>query len=182
MKRLLLDLDGVLVDFVRGACRLHNQKSPYLDGYEGFYFNRHWNMSDPDLYTGMDRRFWQELDWTADGRSIFNLVDSHFGPENTCILTTPCPIDGCYDGKLDWIKMHLPKAYHRRYLIGTRKEFCAGDDRVLIDDRDENIDEFVAAGGHGLLIPRPWNRGRKLQTTPLSFLIYELGKHDSGTN
>ena len=29
---------------------------------------------------------------------------------------------------------------------------------VIVFDKDENIVEFIAAGGQGILVPRPWNR------------------------
>lgn len=182
MKRCLLDMDGVIADFVRGACRLHNQMNPYYNSdFEGFYFNEAWNMKPADFWRGMDRDFWAGLDWMADGRLLFGFIDSHFGPENTCILTSPCSNDGCYDGKQDWIRAHLPKAYHRRFLIGPEKSYCAGPDRVLIDDRDENIEEFIKFGGHGILVPRPWNKNRGLKTPAymhvVGRLINDSGRH-----
>jgi 5'(3')-deoxyribonucleotidase len=177
MKRCLLDMDGVLVDFVAGACHLFGQSNPYVDGtFTDFYMNNAWNMTPNDFFENMGYDFWAELDWMHDGRAIFDFVDEAFGPENTCILTSPVNTWGCFDGKIAWIKRNLPKAYHRKFLVGPAKSFCAGDDRVLIDDRDENITEFIAAGGNGLLVPRPWNSNRKLTLTSKEYITETYGK------
>lgn len=161
----MLDLDGVLVDFVKGAARLHNQPCPFTGtGFTDWYFNRYWNMPDLDLYKGMDREFWSGLEWTADGIELFRVVDKVFGHANTCILTSPPPTgDGCFDGKMAWIKNNLPVDYHKKFLVGPAKQFCASSTRVLIDDNDGNIEQFRYHGGLGILVPRPWNDNRDIK-------------------
>lgn len=172
VKRCLLDLDGVLVDFVRGTCRLHNKMNPYFDGnYQGFYFNEAWQMPASEFWTGMDKKFWANLDWTLYGKLIFNFVHEKFGPENTCILTAPCLTEGCFDGKMSWIREHLPKAYHRQFLVGSAKDFCARADHVLIDDRDENCQDFIKAGGNAVLVPAMWNANRMWRYDPYGFVF-----------
>lgn len=180
MKRCLLDLDGVLVNFVHGAMKLHGRSDPFDEGFTEFEFNSHWGLSANTFFADMGRKFWRELEWMPDGKAIFKLIDNAFGPEHTCILTSPIMTEGCLDGKMAWIKENLPRAYHRKFLIGPAKEFCAGADRVLVDDRNENIDSFVLAGGHGFLIPRPWNRNRSLGISAVDFLSERLSNGNVG--
>jgi hypothetical protein len=64
----------------------------------------------------------------------------------------------------------------KRVLIAnghTAKASVAGPGKILIDDKNENIDEWEAAGGIGILYPRPWNRlaGNPL---PLEYLRFSL--------
>lgn len=171
IKKCLLDMDGVLTDFVRGMCRLHFKKNPYLDSnYCGFYFNEAWGMESKEFWENADYKFWSNLDWTTYGRAIFKFVHERFGPENTCILTAPCETEGCFDGKMSWIREYLPRAYRRQFLVGSAKEFCAGPDRVLIDDRDENCLAFYKAGGHSILVPAQWNMNRAHKHDPFTYV------------
>jgi len=163
--KCLLDLDGVLVDYVGGCRRLHDRPDPYASGFDRWDFVAEFGMSAASFYAPQGRDFWADLDWTPDGRQIFNLIHKHFGPDNTCLLTSPILTEGCYDGKVAWIRKHLPREYHRRFLIGPAKEFCAGPGRVLFDDNDENVAKFTNAGGFGVLVKRPWNQLRNINVT-----------------
>ena len=58
-------------------------------------------------------------------------------------------------GKLEWIHAHFPSWMHRQYAITPRKHLFARPDALLIDDVEENILDFEAGGGHGVLVPRP---------------------------
>ena len=59
---------------------------------------------------------------------------------------------------MEWIHAHFPSWMHRQYAITPRKHLFARPDALLIDDVEENILDFEAGGGHGVLVPRPWNR------------------------
>ncbi len=52
----------------------------------------------------------------------------------------------------------MPWVYDRTIISYAPKSLLAGPDTLLIDDKDENITEFRAGGGHGILVPRPWNK------------------------
>lgn len=156
--KCLLDMDGVLVNFVKGVCAFHGVDTPYPK-----YQN--WNMEIPlgidknTFYGNLGREFWANLEWTPDGFEILEVVEERFGVKNVCLLTSPVAADGCIDGKMDWIKKHLPQ-YSRQFLVGPAKEFCANSNHFLVDDFEENIDKFNASGGRGVLVPRPWNTNR----------------------
>jgi 5'(3')-deoxyribonucleotidase len=63
-----------------------------------------------------------------------------------------------YTGKALWVNKWIP-VFNKRFIIThAPKHLLAGSDTLLIDDKDQNIEEFVAAGGQGILVPRPWNR------------------------
>lgn len=158
MRKCLLDMDGVLVDFVGGACHWHGKTNPYgKPGTAG-----EWDvikligMEPEPFWKNLGRGFWSGLDWMHDGKFILDVVEEAFGADNVCLLTSPCETDGCIDGKRDWVKAHMP-SYSKRLLVGSAKEFCAGPDRLLIDDHPGNVTKFKAAGGSACLLPRPWN-------------------------
>jgi len=63
----------------------------------------------------------------------------------------------CLAGKLEWIHCHMPSWMHRQYAITPEKHRFGHPGALLIDDSPSNVDAFVARGGRGLLVPRPWN-------------------------
>lgn len=103
------------------------------------------------------KTIWDHVDWENLPRSdefdlIINLALSK---GRVCILTRIH--QGGEDiarAKIKWIQRELPEI---DYLIGTNKSFCAGPEALLIDDCDDNINNFRKSGGAGILVPRPWN-------------------------
>lgn len=160
MKRMkcALDLDGVCTDFVKGACLAHNRPNPFAGGVGSWDMAAHWKMTDEEFWRPLNsHEFWSSLEWTADGKDILEIVERAFGKGNIVLLSRPCDSPESASGKLEWIQREMPD-YAQRYLLGPSKEFCAHDNAVLIDDNDKNVDTWMAHGGIGVLVPRPWNR------------------------
>ena len=80
--------------------------------------------------------------------SIWNQDEFRFEP-----ITDPL----CVAGKVDWINTEIPREMRRNFLIGPNKAIAARPDALLIDDHDQNVTDFRKAGGHAILMPRPWN-------------------------
>lgn len=170
--RILLDLDGVLVDFMGGAKRIHNKS---YDGHPHDPLNQEeqkpWDiepifgMSPSEVWEPMGFEFWRDLSPLPGMREFVAALEAEFGEEHICLLTSPIRTDGCIDGKMAWIRRHLPQ-YRRRFLVGPAKEFCASPRHCLIDDHELNIAKFEEAGGHGFLVPAPWNRRFKKEPLP----------------
>lgn len=157
--KLLLDMDGVIVDYCKGVCELHNRPNPYvhLVNRGRFDMAQIWNIKQDNFFEGCEHDFWANLDFMPDGPKILEMVESKFGLENICLLSSPTRNLTCISGKLDWINKHIPQ-YSRSFLFGPQKHFCAHIDNVLIDDKDENVDDFIRHGGRAFLLPRHWNR------------------------
>lgn len=159
--RCFIDLDGVLVEFVRGMVKAHGLPSdPYDDPkWAGEYLLTK-VLGIPKLHTlwkPATHKFWAELEPSPECPSILAICERIFGADNIWLLTSPSLNTGSASGKMTWIYNNLPKHYHRRFMIGPGKELCADANSVLIDDSDDVLGRFVAAGGHGVLYPRPWN-------------------------
>jgi len=162
--KALVDLDGVLVSFVSGACAWHNIAEPYYqnDEMRGVWdFVAHIDMEPDSFWSALGFDFWSTLPWMVDGQEILKTVEEYFGLKNVCLLTSPCHTKGCVDGKREWIKKNIPE-YGSRVLFGSCKEFCANPRHVLLDDADHNCKAFADAGGTGLLVPRIWNSKHEL--------------------
>lgn len=165
--KCFLDLDGVLVDFDGGVLKVHKTEDPFLKeenlgkwGTEDMY-----GLEPVEFWAPLGEKFWSNLDWTKEGKDILALVEDTFGYDNICLLTSPCLTKGSVSGKIHWINKHMP-AYKKKFLIGFQKHFCANENTVLIDDRDKNVEDFRAHGGHAVLVPRPWNKSHGTETLP----------------
>lgn len=161
MDSVLLDMDGVLVNFIQGALDVHDiQKTP-----EEIYGNDLGNcdllqllkMTAVAFWKPMNEEFWAKLDWMPDGAKILEIVERWCGRDNICLLTDPGPNYGAVDGKKRWIERHLPRHYKDSVLFGSRKWVCAHSNSILIDDSDKNINRFIEKGGNTILLPRIWN-------------------------
>lgn len=156
---LYLDLDGVLVDFVRGALRAHGQYIPFPDVRWDFWRQMdgsNGEMTEIEFWKPMGRSFWEHLPWTPEGKNFLALLEAIAG-DRIVLLTSPSDNDGAVDGKIAWIKRELP-AYTRRFFVGPPKALAASPMKILVDDYGVNVEKFNDEGGRFVLVPRPWNR------------------------
>ncbi len=163
IKTVYLDLDGVLVNFVKGVCNALDKH--YRCSNRGWptdytFWNEWPDITFDAVNAACNTEFWSSLDWMHDGQDIQAIVARHFRLDQIYLVTQPMPNVESATGKWLWVKHNLPKYYSRMITApaGVPKALLAKPDTLLIDDKDENIDEFILAGGQGLLVPRSWNR------------------------
>lgn len=167
IKRICLDIDGVLNTMQQtlmqhgGIVGFTDDQYPTdigfdivsainrLSGFQKFTNSSFWN--------SVPRSLWATCPKSDEYDLILRGAEWLVGKDNIILLTSPTRDPDCCAGKMEWIYAHLPKWLHRQFLMGPTKEFCARPDTLLIDDADKNVNAFTAAGGVGLLVPRPWN-------------------------
>jgi hypothetical protein len=157
--KILLDMDGVLCDFYTGVCRLFDKPAyPFTWKPNNWDWYGEWGATTGDLAPHMDRDFYADLGWTADGPDILERAIRMVGVSSVFLLTSPWDTPGCADGKRAWVAKHVP-AFLPRLMIGSPKELCSRPDACLIDDSEPNCRKFATVfnGGHAVLLPRPWN-------------------------
>ena len=164
---VFLDVDDVLVDFMKG---LHKALNIPYDYFNYPYRKGDWDilghqiMLNNELITFeqcdacCDMAFWINLDWTYDGHDILRTVFDKFSASQVYLLTTPMPNLESASGKMMWVYENLPVCLKHTIITQAPKHLLARPDTLLIDDKDENVDEFREAGGKALLVPRLWNR------------------------
>jgi 5'(3')-deoxyribonucleotidase len=156
IRHCLLDIDGVLADFVTDALRVHGK-----DGHAV----THWNFYEDFGMTLAD--FWPAID--AEGEAFWlnlkpypwfdNLISIVSEYASFSLSTTPSPCSSCHSGKHLWIQKHFGGRF-ANYMMGADKHLMAKPGVVLIDDNEENVGKFIAHGGVAILFPQPWNRHR----------------------
>lgn len=169
-KTLFCDLDGVLVDFVGGALKLHGIENYTVDtwNFDKLLFPDNTNKFWEPL--GFD--FWADLEWTDEGKELFDRLLKMAGGENICFLTSPCLTVGSVEGKIEWLRRNIPQL-SRQYAICPAKHFLARKDALLVDDSDMNVERFVDAGGRAVTVPRLWNWTKEAAFDPAK-LIHEI--------
>ena len=175
MTGCLIDLDGVLTDFVGACCKVHHMEDPYKDGENAGEFDlaKLFDMSDTEFWHPLNKQsFWVNMKKTKEADQIVDIVEKKFGKENCAILTSPSDSELSIVGKINWVKDHYPQ-FKRRIIVAACKSFMARDN-ILIDDKDENVEEFDKYGGGGILLPRMWNKFHYYHNDPLSILKEQL--------
>lgn len=175
---ILLDMDGVVADFVTAALALHGQPDALAAWPPG-----EWDMakvlgiSTSAFWKPIDQMgadYWAGLEpypWAAELIALIQESAPY------AILSSPGLGAEAPTGKIHWLRKHV-KPNFANYLFGHQKWLCARPDQVLIDDRDKNIDQFVAAGGHGILFPQVWNSNHAI-TDRLQYVRDELQRLSS---
>lgn len=140
--KLFVDLDGVLVNLNKAI------KVFGLGGFEEIDANDLqgvlWNKIKE---RGSD--FWMLAPWQKDGHELWEYIKS----SDPTILTAP-PNTGAVQaekGKKDWVKRELGQSVKCIVTAAKKKAEHAKKGSILIDDMVKNIDQWVAAGGIGIL-------------------------------
>ena len=135
--KIYCDMDGVLVDF--------NQGFKDLTGIDlGNEHRTDDNFWDPINDAGYD--FWYNLKWMPDGDKLWEFIK----PYNPKLLSAPSRQNESRVAKHDWVERELPGTQLILRSAKHKKDF-AEPNAILIDDRDDNINGWIEAGGIGIL-------------------------------
>jgi 5'(3')-deoxyribonucleotidase len=160
VKTFLLDLDGVIANFVAGsieACELPitedevkqwNYYEPFMTRYE------FWRRIHEHKY------FWEDLPVYPGSHELVDRLESC---GDVIFCTDPSGDDDAATGKIEWLKRNgFVKPDGNNYVLTHHKHLLAKPGVVLIDDYPANVEKFIEHGGEALLFDRPWNKGSDL--------------------
>lgn len=180
--QILLDMDGVLVDFLSGAIEVLNRDFSKTITVEQ-YAEKFGQWGTYDYYGITVAEFWNSIHKTPDFwynlkpmpwcNKLYSTL-SEMG--EVTIVTTPSEDPSCSMQKLQWLDEHLD-IRPNEVLLGARKHLLAGNG-ILIDDYFKNCDAFRSAGGQAILIPSNWNTNgltfERIKNTILTTINTEL--------
>jgi 5'(3')-deoxyribonucleotidase len=135
--KIYCDMDGVLVDFNDGYFKLTGH---VLDGVH----RTDVHFWDPINKAGYD--FWINLKWMSDGEKLWSYIEK-YEPK---LLSAPSRQPESRVAKNDWVNRELPGVHLILRSAKHKKDF-ASPTSILIDDRVDNISDWVGAGGIGIL-------------------------------
>jgi FMN phosphatase YigB (HAD superfamily) len=141
---IFCDMDGVLVDFDKGYEELTGKNTKHSDVQDK---NDFWRLLDKSLeekgLTEYD--YWVNLPWMPDGQTLWDYIKGY----NPYILTAPSMDPGSKQGKKEWVERldGMKKLYFKPAKF--KPEF-SGKNRILIDDREDTIEGWIAKGGIGI--------------------------------
>ena len=168
MKRVFLDMDGVVADWHSSACALHGLKNPAREpdgprGDEAWDMCRHLKIDLHKFYKLQDYDFWVGIKKTIEADFIIDACIAALGKSRLCFLSSPCFTIGCCEGKREWVNRHYPGiplilSISAKLGESPPKDFLADNDSFLIDDCGDTVVKFSDAGGWTYLWPRPWNK------------------------
>jgi hypothetical protein len=172
---ILCDLDGVLADFVSGACEVHGRPLYAVTTWDWY---AEWGMTDDQFWTpikamgyGFYHEFVKPYPWAGELLSIIHMSGPH------AIVTANPQHSGLAASKQEWIS----KWVGRRPIVTVMsdghdlrapqlKAMLAGPERILIDDSDDNIEAFRDAGGRAITFPQPWNKLHAMTTHRIDYV------------
>ena len=144
VKRVFIDMDGVLTDFVGGVSQMIGMPMTNDDKGHSEYDKRKQELTD--------KRLFRNLPPMPDMWELIGYL-KHTGLPLE-ILTAAGYINrelGVWD-KNEWVKQFVdPTIVTTCVYSGSEKAVFAKKGHVLIDDRQKNVDCWVAAGGIGIV-------------------------------
>lgn len=154
---IFCDMDGVLADFDAGVIAAHG-KDPVKDQRPAGEWDiaTFWGLSQPDFWKPLSSfDFWANLP-VCDGALEFFEGLRNRAP--VALLTNPSESADCVLGKREWIARNLKGWKGPVYFVYGSKKHIAGPGKILVDDKDENVEEWRRCGGAAVLVPRRWNK------------------------
>ena len=154
IKKIYIDMDGVLADFDRGAYELCGVPRPEP--------GKSRTKANDDLMWERIRtveHFYDKLEPMAGAVEMFNKLWEQFGDRVEILTGIPKPKRGILtagDDKKHWAQRMLRPDLKVNIVYRAEKPaFCKGKDFILIDDLSVNIKDWEACGGTGILYKDP---------------------------
>lgn len=158
---ILLDMDGVVCDWIGAACVAFGKDPEEVikvqpSGTFGIEIGL--GVSRDELWERLDgigEVFWAEHIKAYPWASQLYAACCQLAP--TYFLTSPSTHVVSCAGKIKWLRNFTQNDIFREYVLTTHKHLLAKPGNVLIDDDNEKVETFKAAGGRAILFPQQWN-------------------------
>ena len=137
--KIYCDMDGVLCDFDRRFDQFGGMKPKEYESRFGT--KKFWEIIDK-----VGAQYWAKMPWMPDGKELWNYISKY----KPVLLSAPSMNPSSRYGKHLWVNENLPGT---KLILARRekKRNYSGKNKILIDDRPDNINEWIYEGGIGIL-------------------------------
>jgi hypothetical protein len=139
--KIYCDMDGVLCDFDKqfsDSNPEHLSPSEYIAKYSTSKF---WKLID-----SYKEKFWSEMEWMPDGKQLWEYISKY----NPTLLSAPSYEASSRFGKRLWVDKNL-SGTKLILAAADKKQNYSKPNRILIDDKESNIEQWRSQGGIGIL-------------------------------
>lgn len=156
MSVILVDLDGVVVDWTRQFEHDLAQFFPHLEfeALEEFKTPTHLSLAHQNAINFVKFRqdfYWDMLPIPGAIEGVKELAREH----EVFFCSTPEPQNPtCASDKLDWVRNHFGEEWTHRVILTSDKTMVRGD--ILIDDRPDVVGAAIPEWEH-VLFTQPYN-------------------------
>lgn len=196
MIRVFLDMDDVLVNFTGHVVKHYfglvyrdvmqhwkPGKFSIVDTIKEIPYAKEDGLADRADRLWVDWREWHELPLTPWASQLLNIGRVLSGDEPYVITSPPVFHDhsilcDCYAGKLLGYQKLIADGTEikndRLILTKHKPLFAKNRDCILIDDRQDTVNEWNKAGGTGILFPRWHNDHWQYSKNPMGVVLNDL--------
>ena len=143
--KIYCDMDGVLVDFDKGYQALTGKETHHVDvqGKNEFWDTFRGGLENKKM---QEKDYWANLQWMPDGKELWN----HIKQYKPTLLSAPSRQPSSRLGKRLWVKNNIPGT---KLVLASaeKKQNYSGTNKILIDDRPDNVSQWRSKGGIGIL-------------------------------
>lgn len=176
-KILYVDLDGVLVNFIDGWMDHHSIES--RKPVTKWNFGEDYGLNRKDFYKSiisLPISFWSNLNPTPWAFELIDRLNEGIGffKCDKIMFLSHSVSEECRIGKQLWANKHFPKFGDSLITVpdSKLKAKFANENCTLIDDKPQNCEDFIKAGGSSYLFARPWNRGMPCEKDSVIFFSF----------
>ncbi|MDY3738969.1 MAG: hypothetical protein SO022_00725 [Selenomonadaceae bacterium] len=151
VKKIYIDMDGVIVDFVQGIRDLCGME-PSEQGKAPL---------DEEMWEAMKHvdHFFSKLKPMPGAVEMVKALHAKFGDRCEILTAIPKPnreIHHAKEDKIEWVKKYIGKDIVVNVVYrAEKKQFCKGNEYILIDDFEKNVQEWQNNGGVGIVFTNP---------------------------
>tara|TARA_R110000751_G_scaffold11771_5_gene40946 strand:+ start:10930 stop:13533 length:2604 start_codon:yes stop_codon:yes gene_type:complete len=139
--KIYSDMDGVLTDFDK-SFEKYSKGIPPREYEKKFGKDGFWKLIDGEGKVG----FWVGMPWMEDGKQYWDYIKDY----DVELLSSPSRSETSRLGKRLWVRNNMP-GVKLTLAQAYNKMNYAEPNHILIDDRKSNIEQWIEAGGIGIL-------------------------------
>ena len=153
MKRIAVDMDGVLADVYRQFIAYHERETGVRLEIEELHGLPEFKAFPNGYRHANTKGFFRTVPLVPGSRDVLERLNQQY---EIFIVSAAMEFPNSLDDKREWLREHFPFIHWRQIMFCGSKEIVKAD--IMIDDHLKNLDKF---DGDTFLFSQPHNSGLK---------------------